>query len=352
MTLHIFNPEHEIALAANLVNYTAPFAGRQLRTDLGYLPAIWANDGDVVLVENIEQAKSSFKQLQIQLKPLLSQIPNVVFARNSCDFHPAQIDSIAPWGWDKTLCATLRRMSIDDGLMPSEAQLANIRLLSHRRKATEMLKVLQTKGTTGYSIECFSFKEIVDLQSSWKNIVLKAPWSSSGRGLRYVLSADALNSPHLRGWICHLLEQQGSIMAEPIYNKVIDFGMEFTADNLGRIHYEGLSIFQTTKGAYKGNLIASESKKMEILRPYVSYELLDYIKEKISQHLILNDYTGPFGIDMMICKDTSFLLHPCVEINLRHTMGHVALSLTHNNTNVVKLMRIDYDGKNYKLNIS
>jgi hypothetical protein len=38
MRLHIFNPEHDIALAANLKRFTAPHAGRQMRADLGFLP--------------------------------------------------------------------------------------------------------------------------------------------------------------------------------------------------------------------------------------------------------------------------------------------------------------------------
>ena len=33
----LFNPEHEIALASNLMNFTAPKAGRMLRADLGFL---------------------------------------------------------------------------------------------------------------------------------------------------------------------------------------------------------------------------------------------------------------------------------------------------------------------------
>ena len=49
--LHIFNPEHDIALASNLTNFTAPHAGRQLRADLGFLPALWADEGDYVWVE-------------------------------------------------------------------------------------------------------------------------------------------------------------------------------------------------------------------------------------------------------------------------------------------------------------
>ncbi len=39
MTLHVFNPEHDIALAYDNKYFTAPHAGRQLRYDLEYLPA-------------------------------------------------------------------------------------------------------------------------------------------------------------------------------------------------------------------------------------------------------------------------------------------------------------------------
>ena len=61
-TLHIFNPEHDIALAANLSNFTSPHAGRQLRHDLGYLPAIWASE-DYVLVEDVEAAQRDFARV-------------------------------------------------------------------------------------------------------------------------------------------------------------------------------------------------------------------------------------------------------------------------------------------------
>ena len=63
MTLHIFNPEHDIALAANLENFTAPHAGRQLRHDLGFLPSLWAAEGDAVLVENPQQAEQAFRKV-------------------------------------------------------------------------------------------------------------------------------------------------------------------------------------------------------------------------------------------------------------------------------------------------
>ena len=58
MTLHVFNPEHDIALAYDNKYFTAPHAGRQLRHDLDYLPALWAEDGDLVLVENVASARN------------------------------------------------------------------------------------------------------------------------------------------------------------------------------------------------------------------------------------------------------------------------------------------------------
>ena len=49
MKLHIFNPDHDLALAANQKIFTAPHAGRLLRGDLSFIPALWADDGDLVL---------------------------------------------------------------------------------------------------------------------------------------------------------------------------------------------------------------------------------------------------------------------------------------------------------------
>ena len=64
MKLHVFNPEHDIALAANLCQFTAPHAGRQLRSDLGHIPALWASDGDMVLVDDVAAALMAVRHLR------------------------------------------------------------------------------------------------------------------------------------------------------------------------------------------------------------------------------------------------------------------------------------------------
>ena len=62
MKIHIFNPEHDIALAADSVFWTAPHAGRQLRADLGWIPALWAADGDIIVVDDVTASESAIKK--------------------------------------------------------------------------------------------------------------------------------------------------------------------------------------------------------------------------------------------------------------------------------------------------
>ena len=57
MTLHVFNPEHDIALAYDNKYFTAPHAGMHLRNDLDYLPVLFAAVGDYFLVVNVSSAQ-------------------------------------------------------------------------------------------------------------------------------------------------------------------------------------------------------------------------------------------------------------------------------------------------------
>jgi hypothetical protein len=241
-------------------------------------------------------------------------------------------------------------MGIASELMPSDQQLDDIRNLSHRRTSATLLPQLQTDGTIGEAFECTTPDEVEVLLNRYGRVVMKAPWSSSGRGLRFL---DVQHTPlqMQAGWLKNLLAAQGSVMVEPFYNKVKDFGMEFSCNDKGEVHYEGLSLFHTANGAYTGNILATENAKQEMISRYVSIELLKETKEKICRLLspiLSGKYTGPFGVDMMITEGG---LHPCVEINLRRTMGHVALSLAPQDDDIIRVMRIEYLGNKYQMKI-
>lgn len=338
-TLHIFNPEHDIALASNLTNFTAPHAGRQLRSDLGFLPALWAKDGDAVLVDHVEGARKSFSRLRRKLG-----LDDCLFVDKS-QLSTLDIGSVEPWGWDLALSHQLRRWGVDMSILPSLDFMVQTRLLSHRRIAAHLLAQLQMDGTVGEAFECAKLQEVQALVARLGQTVVKAPWSSSGRGVRFDQN---------EAWISNILSRQGSVMVEPYYNKVKDFGMEFESDGQGGISYVGLSLFKTKNGAYTGNVLATEQQKLETIGRYVPAALLERVRKAIIEKLDLGGYRGPFGVDMMVVKGG--LLHPCVEINLRRTMGHVALELTkrYNPTmddDIRGVMRVIYSGTNYQLKI-
>lgn len=358
MTLHIFNPEHDIALAANLSNFTAPHAGRQLRHDLGWLPAIWADPDDAVLVDDVVFAETAYTIFcRHCLKRLAgSRIP-VFVDRKKVARLP--LTDVAPWGWDCALHAQLLRFGCSEMRLPTEEQLADIRSLSHRQQSHSLLQQLRLPGTVGESHVCKDVREIEELQSRYRRLVLKAPWSSSGRGVRFI-DTDRNTLQMQSGWIGNVLHAQGSVMAEPYYNKVKDLGMEFNIQADGKVCFEGLSLFHTKNGAYMGNVLATENAKREQLSRYISLSLLDEVATRICNEASVmfgGRYSGSFGVDMMIVNGTEgCYLHPCVEVNLRCTMGHVALKLARlvnptGDNEVLHVMRIELSNR-YLLKIN
>lgn len=354
MKLHIFNPEHDIALAANLSNYTAPHVGRQLRSELGFIPALWADDGDFVLVDDVPAAVEHVRHVRKYAADVLFVTLDdlIQFAA----FTPDDL-TVCPWGWDRSLVRQLKIAGIPDRLLPSDNHIETIRLLSNRSWAAQTLLPFLVQldyKMVGKAVYYTSFDLLAQAMGNDFNYVLKAPWSSSGRGIRYIHSEE--NWQRNVTWIKNVIARQEGIMCEPYYNKVKDFGMEFESDGT-KVRYVGLSIFKTVNGAYTGSVVATEEAKLEMLTHFVSSDLLERVKEEICNRLSSNFcrvYQGPFGIDMMVVhgqEEDDFMLHPCVELNLRRTMGHVALSFNATDEDPQRLMRIVYDGR-YRLKIS
>ena len=158
-------------------------------------------------------------------------------------------------------------------------------------------------------------------------LVLKAPWSGSGRGLLKV-SSTSWNT-QLAGWAARILRVQGVVMAEPIYDKVADFAMEFYAEKQNGVRFAGYSLFETdAHGNYKLNLLLPDTEIEKRLAAYVSQDVLHEVRTHLLsalRQLLKGDYEGYLGVDMMICRLTEeFVVHPCVEINLRMNMGVVS----------------------------
>ncbi len=369
MTIRIFNPDHDLALASNQKRFTAPHAGRKLRCDLSFFPALWSEDGDIVIVEDIDAAEVSYHKLHLSNKPkvefcTMEQLPHILRSDYPYDSQEEKT-FIDVWGWDRAISFQFEKNGVPSSLLPTDEQLLRTRELSSREFSSHILSAIREKykedtcGKADYIIDIDGFKSILLKYNN--HCVVKAPWSCSGRGVKYFLG-DA-DSEHTKtntmNWIFNIITQQGGVMVEPLYNKVKDFAVEFKLCNNGKVIPVGYSLFDTKNGAYTGNLLATEEEKREILSRYIDIDLLDGVVAEISslmEHALCSfvdtNVAMHFGVDMMIvAKDDAdgFLLHPCVEINLRRTMGLAALSISPTEREKQAVMSINYESKKYHL---
>ncbi len=358
MTIHIFNPDHDHALAANHPNYTPPHAARQLRSDLAFLPSLWADDGDIVVVEDTTAAANALRKLKLTHSSsvtftTLDQLKSVVGTWE--DVH------ISPWGWDKRITHQLLRAGVPSQLLPSSAQIDTIRALSSRSVAVDILqRMTPIHHGEARSLLCHDFAAVKNFLADERDIVVKAPWSCSGRGIRYI-NSETLDDNTLR-WIQNTIARQGSVTCERKCHKVMDFAVEFIAHNDGNVSANGLSLFSTINGAYTGNMLVDEDTKADMLGEYIDTTVLHHaiaILETTLSATLKGHYTGPLGVDMMIITPrtpdvntptTQCMINPCVEINLRRTMGHVALALSRHGQRGT--MAIAFEGNRCKMKVS
>lgn len=330
-SLRVFNPEHDWSLAQGRVGGTPPRAAVCLANDLAFLPALMADDGDYVLVPDADLAHHGWQQWE----------PNndVHFVETSQQLSELSIDGVVPWGWDARVIRLLLQQGINPALLPTHEQIDQIRLLSHRRQAqqvlSQLLNTIDSPLLVGESRECATMAEVQSIVACYGDAVVKVPWSSSGRGVMLCRSGQLTDRQQRR--VANVLTEQGTVMCEPFYQCVCDLAMEFTAEVDGSITYDGLSIFSTTGAQYGGNLLATESCKEQWLARFIPLTLIEEVRMQL-QHVLAaalcENYQGPLGVDMMVVEDKCitkdakhWALHPCVEINLRCTMGHVALAL-------------------------
>ena len=312
-TVYLFNPENDMALASGSPYYMAPANIKKMAADLSALPAWYAPSGSGVLVSDERQREWMIKEYGTLL-----DVDWVLEIPKSCD-------RICPWGWNHALLHRLGELGIPAVSLFSNEQMAKLRTLSSRQMAVDLLPRLRVEHTIGESNILTSLESLKVFVAKGERVMLKSPWSGSGKGVRMV---DDLSDPSVYGWAKRIVSSQGAIVVEPFYNKVVDFAMEFNMGHEG-VSFVGYSLFETdSRGIYKGNVLASNAMIERKLSEYVPLKVLTCIRQKCLDELAniyQGTYEGYLGVDMMICrKGGECYVHPCVEVNLRMNMGVVS----------------------------
>ena len=288
--MNIFNPEHDLCLANGDPNFVPPFSALEFAEDCAGLTR-W-----------IDEAKD---------------------------------DEVIPWGWDSHLKCRLLKQGIDEKLMPSDEELRTIRELSKRGVALEAENFIRKTLTEaelefvrsdGDVVELSDMESVIDMVGEYGDAVLKAPLSGSGKGLRWA-RADEMTSSDL-GWCRKIIAKQGSVTVERRHKVVQDFAMLFRVGATGEVLFEGLSMFFNDNGIYKGNVLASDDYILEKWSSYVDEALILKVRTALTMFLagrFSGRYCGYVGVDMFEYEsDGGFRLAPCVEMNVRMTMGLLA----------------------------
>lgn len=325
--MHLFYPSHDIALAHGVKHFNPPAAALRLQEDLAYLQEIWN-------------------------QPFLkgeSTIP-------------------IPWGWDiDTRNYIHQKYGIKMSLLPSNKDLEQIRQLSSRRNSITCMEQLRDKlfadfqylkeqkemqkmigGTMPQYLDTEEqlWNFITEHDAAGKPFVLKTPWSSSGRGLQvsYSKTNTGLTVNNSRTFMMKqalgTIKKMGGIMGEEwISGKKQDFAMLFYASEKD-VRFIGYSLFDNDNNSLgityrQGYLLSNENiiERLSISEDFLSkiakaYEVI--LTEMLSPFFGKSWQLGYLGIDMMTYheeenKDTEqpLKVHPCIELNLRCTMGVV-----------------------------
>lgn len=308
-SIHLFNPENDIALAMRCANFTPPKGAVAISRAGAPLPLWWCKKGDAVLVPD--------RQTAMQAETIKQEygLDGNVTTLAEADLTPD------PWGWS---LYTRRRMIMagtDPALCPSDFRLESLRQLSHRRTTIAVHRMIGSPETL-IPVEADTVDDALRAIERRTDAVVKLPWSSSGRGVIY---SSSMSYQRLRQQIEGMIRHQGSVMIEPHYDRLRDFAALFRTSG-GHAEFRGMSIFSTdSNGFYTGNIVAPQ----EYLYGRIDAPVLPVIDRLLTaiETIIAPHYDGWLGVDMLIYRNShgQEQIAPCIEINLRRTMGVAAL---------------------------
>jgi hypothetical protein len=325
INLHLFNPGYEMSVMTGKTSYTPAKNVARLIKELSALPLWYAEDGDYVLTD-----EASFELLSEQLpegivplgKPVLLSEEN----RESMD--------CSPWGISPEVLSRFERLKDRYGLdMNVPSWNGKLRELTSRRTSKKVLTLLREKGVEIPFVPEFvtSVEEAESYINELKGpVVLKTPFSSSGRGV-LMLDKGILSDKDAR-WISGAIDKQGEVSVEPYLGKKLDFALEYISKG-GEVEFDSISVFKTLDGgAYVGNMLNTQKELRKIIESYMykgEFDRIVEVQAEALKQIYAPYYEGNIGIDMMIymCDSFGAGVYPCVEINMRRTMGSVSADL-------------------------
>lgn len=325
--VHWFNPNAELQVAAGRrgVKFFPKKMSASMEEDCEMVMLAWCRQDDITLMR-----KPPSNEHLAYLKRAGFRLPEIV-AMGA--LNERKLGGMRPWAWSPDAAELLRGNASQVSpsvawqwreAMPAEwlSKEIGVRLL-------ERLGVVE-RGDICRTVEAAMTVIISMLESG--RVLVKGAFGCAGRDH---LRVDAGEETQAGEWVTRVLADHGCVVVERWRERVADFSVLYEMDD-DKVDLVGMTVMENDeRGRFLGSRVAP--KWGSLLDPevaaflYREAQVMDWYQEKIPTVLseILPGYVGPLGVDAMVFREVDGTLgwSPVVELNVRMTMGRVALEL-------------------------
>jgi hypothetical protein len=236
-----------------------------------------------------------------------------------------------PWGWSQQAIRTGRQLKLGF-VAPNPAVVA---LINSRRFSAEFdfcAAMSNSQTPEAFGFLCSSMDEVGRslklLGSRWSTDkwIIKANHSHAARNR--LIGNGPVPDPPGQSWLRQRFQAGEVVYAEPWVEPIAECGLQFTVpqpeDTQQQPQYDGATEMLTDAvGRYRGSILRPAAEDLW-WRPAIGHCTL------IAERAKKLGFFGTLGMDCMAFRhpsDGNPWLRVCHDINGRHTMGRVALSL-------------------------
>ena len=316
--IFVYNPTCEMAVANGLAGYCPPKRLQVFESELASLLMFAAEQGDAVVAEPLDD------ELVSVLTTLSAPMPQFMSQEQARQMLRSGNYTLQPWGSSKSVFHTYGvDNDFGDAQRMLHSRLSSVEIERHCISDDAFFvnanpQIIRSMGDFARAQEMFSGQ-----------FVVKSLWSSSGRG---VVKTDSFpEHEYYERWAAARLRADGAFVVEPLLSKVSDVAFLYYIDDDATVSFLGYNVFASdSAGRFGRELIHQYDKSLsEWLSNYIQ-QIVDVHANALINSGINKKYRGYLGFDSMLFRDETGALkfRPCVECNLRMTMGNVNIGVS------------------------
>ncbi len=325
--VHWFNPNAELQVAATRrgVRFFPKKMSAAMEEDCEMVMLAWCRRDDIALMR-----RPPSNEHLADLKQAGFHLPEIMAAGALID---RKLGGLRPWAWSPDASALLRGNAQHvSPSVPWQWRGALPELCFSKDIGVRLMEMLgmPEPGVVCRTADAAMAETMILLEHG--RVLIKGAFGCAGRDH---LRVDPGGETQAREWLERILADHGSVVVERWRERVLDFSALYEAES-GKPRLIGMTVMENDeRGRFLGSRVAPKWGSLldgEVSTfLYREARVMEWVQEKIPAALseLLPDHTGPLGVDAMVFRnaDGSLGWSPVVELNVRMTMGRVALEL-------------------------